>query len=98
MTVDDLYLTIAQDIVDAIDDQWSSAIVVFYREEDAGEFECMYKKDGSDREHDFVVSYDAYKAFEELHQITTEHEHNTWNRAIFTLQPTGDFSIDFDLV
>ncbi|MBI1676275.1 antitoxin YezG family protein [Shewanella sp. NKUCC05_KAH] len=98
MTVDDLYLTIAQDIVDAIDDQWSSAIVVFYREEDAGEFECVYKKDDSDSEHDFVVSYDAYKAFEELHQITTEHGHNTWNRAIFTLQSNGDFSIDFDSV
>ncbi|MFA0189973.1 hypothetical protein [Vibrio lentus] len=98
MTVDDLYLTIAQDIVDAIDAQWSSAIVVFHREENAGEFECVYKKDGSDNEYDFVISYDAYQAFEDLHQITTEHGHNIWNRAIFTLQPTGDFSINFESV
>ncbi|CAH7289013.1 conserved hypothetical protein [Vibrio chagasii] len=98
MTIDDLYLTIAQDIVDAIDAQWSSAIVVFHREENAGEFECVYKKDGSDNEYDFVVSYDAYQAFEDLHKITTEQGHNIWNRAIFTLQPTGDFSINFESV
>ncbi|EPF2929534.1 immunity protein YezG family protein [Vibrio navarrensis] len=34
--------------------------------------------------------------FEELHKITTENPNNKWNRAIFTLEPSGSFNIDFE--
>ena len=33
--------------------------------------------------------------FEELHEVTTEGQEGRWNRAQFSLQPDGKFSIDF---
>jgi hypothetical protein len=96
VTVDDLYLDIAQDIMDSIDDDWCSAIVVFNREEDSGEFECSYKVEGSDDDHDFAVTFKSFQAFEELHKITTKYRHEAWNKAVFTIQITGEFTIDFD--
>jgi hypothetical protein len=99
MTIDDIYLKIARNISDAIENQWSVAIVTFELEEDAGEFECIYIKDlNLGIEHDFDVSYETYKAFDNLHKITTEGGGNKWNRAKFTLYPTGKFSIDFEWV
>lgn len=97
MVIDEIYRTIAQDISDAINTQWCVAHVTFLFEEDAGEFECVYIEDvDAGIEHDFDVSYETYKAFNELHEITTEGGENRWNRAKFTLYPTGEFSIHFD--
>jgi hypothetical protein len=96
--VDDLYLDIANDIVDSIDDDWCSAIVVFTREEGSCEFECSYKVEGSDDDHDFTVTFGSFQAFEMLHEITTKYGHSAWNKAVFTIQITGEFTIDFELV
>ncbi len=96
MTVDDIYLEIAHSIIDAIETQWSVAIITCELAEDAGAFKCIYKEDiDSAVDHDFDVSYETFKAFEKLHEITTSGE-NDWNRAKFTLYPTGKFSIDFE--
>lgn len=96
MTVDDIYLEIANSIIDAIETQWSVAIITCELAEDAGEFNCIYKEDNDSAvDHDFDVSYETFKVFEKLHEITTSGE-NDWNRAKFTLYPTGKFSIDFE--
>jgi hypothetical protein len=97
MSIDEIYLKIAHNISDAIKTQWCVANVTFEVEEDAGDFECAYIEDlDSGVEHDFDVSYETYKAFKNLHEITTAGGENKWNRAKFTLYPTGKFSIDFD--
>lgn len=97
MSIDDIYLEIAQDISDSIEDEWGIAVVTFEIEEDAGEFDCIYKPQiDSEREYDFDIGYSTYKAFERLHKITTQGGVNKWNRAKFTLFPTGKFSIDFE--
>ncbi len=94
MCIDQIYKKIACNISDAIDAQWSIAVVIFDYEEDAGEFECVYKN-GSGVEHDFDISYETYKSFESLYAITTEGKENQWDRARFTLYPTGKFNIEF---
>jgi hypothetical protein len=97
VNIDEIYLRIAQNISDAIDQSWSVAIVQFEYEEDAGEFDCVYKIDeSSDIEHDFEVNFETYKSFKELHAIMTQGDSNKWNRAKFTLYPTGKFNIDFE--
>ncbi|MCC5453124.1 antitoxin YezG family protein [Rheinheimera sp. UJ51] len=97
MTVDEIYLEIAHNIIDAIETQWTVAIITCELAEDAGRFKGIYKEDiESAVDHDFGVSYETYKAFKNLHEITTEGGENKWNRAKFTLYPTGKFSIDFE--
>lgn len=96
MSVDEIYLEIAHNIIDSIETQWSVAIITCELAEDAGAFKCIYKEDNDSAvDHDFDVSYETFKAFENLHEITTSGE-NDWNRAKFTLYPSGKFSIDFE--
>ncbi len=96
MSIDEIYIIIASNISDAIDDHWSIAVVTFDFEEDAGEFECVYKTE-SGSEYDFDISYETYKAFDMLHDLTADDKEDKWNRAKFTLYPTGKFNIDFEL-
>ena len=72
--------------------QQSLTHLALYR--DAANFKGEYKN-GSEVSF-FEVYDDAYDDFEELHDITTEGGSNQWNRAIFTLYPTGKFNIDFE--
>lgn len=97
MTIDEIYLKIAQDIYDAIEGEWSLARLTFEYDEGAGEFESVYKKDvESNEELSFDVGYDTFNAFHELYRITTEGQESKWTKAIFTLYPTGEFGIDFE--
>ena len=95
--INNIYLNIAKGIVDVIDSNWSVAIIKFDYMGGAGEFDCTYKdSELSEVENDFDVDYSMYKLFKELHQVMNEREAHTWNRARFTLYPTGKFSIDFE--
>ena len=94
-TIDDIYLSIAQSIVDSIDEKWILAKIDVELVEDSAEFDCIYVKPDSKAEVDFEVDYQMYKDFKALHQITTEGNANLWNKALFTLKPNGDFNIDF---
>lgn len=96
MTVDNIYLEIARSIIDAIETQWSVAIINCELAENSGAFKCIYKEDNDSAfDYDFDITYETFKAFEKLHEITTSGGSN-WNRAKFTLYPTGKFSIDFE--
>ena len=95
-TIDELYLDIAQRIIDTIDDDWSKAIINFQYFNDAGKYTGRYFSSNSDEEKDFKVGFKSYKDFKAIHAITTEDGSNQWNRAKFTLHPTGEFSIDFE--
>src|SRR5690554_5211391 len=95
-TIDDIYREIAQDIAEAIDDEWQSAVVNFEYTGDSGEFDCVYVKGSDAQEFDFDIEFSTYKAFKALHEITTEGDSNRWNRAKFVLEPSGKFSIDFE--
>ena len=95
MNIDEVYHAIAQNIVQAIEADWKHAEVCFERDEDYGGFKCSYS-DSEGKLSDFDVSYSTYKNFKQLHLITSEDESNRWNKAKFTLYPTGKFNIDFE--
>tara|TARA_Y100001973_G_C5194020_1_gene332951 strand:+ start:297 stop:632 length:336 start_codon:yes stop_codon:yes gene_type:complete len=96
MTIDDIYLKISQHIVDTIDANWAVAIIKSEVHQGAAHFNCVYKEDeNSDLDYDFDSSFELFEAFERLHKITTEGGENDWNRAKFTLHPTGKFDIEF---
>ncbi|MBF89689.1 MAG: hypothetical protein CMG75_08565 [Candidatus Marinimicrobia bacterium] len=97
MTIDDIYLKISQHIVDTIDAKWAVAIINSEIHVGAGHFNCVYKEDVSaDVDYDFDSSFELFEAFENLHKITTEGGENNWNRAKFTLHPTGKFNVEFE--
>jgi len=96
MSTDEIYLTIAQHIVDSIDAEWTVAIIDAEIHEGAGKFKCVYKEEESaDVDHDFDSSFALFEAFESLHKIMTGSGENKWNRARFILYPAGKFDIEF---
>lgn len=90
--IDDLYMKIAQGIVNAIDTPWEKAVIQAEVFEDAANFNGEYFSEGKTLY--FEVEDDAYDYFEEIKEIMSEK--NKWNRATFTLKPSGDFNIDFE--
>lgn len=92
----DIYLKISKKINSEIKEYWAVAIIKFMKEEDTGEFECIYKIDEqSDDEHDFDVDFEMYKTFKELHSIMNANGVKHWNVATYTLYASGQFNIDF---
>jgi hypothetical protein len=94
-TVDEIYLSIAQAVVDSIQESWDLVKIEVEYVDDTAEFDCTYVRSDSEEEVDFDVEYQMYKDFKVLHEITTEGNSNLWNRALFSLKPSGDFNIDF---
>ncbi|WP_404389760.1 hypothetical protein [Pseudoalteromonas phenolica] len=95
-SVENLYLTIAQSIVDTIDDDWSSSTIRAELTEGSIEFQSEYIPTLSpDQPKYFDVPFEIFEAFEELHAVTSGNDNN-WNRAIFTLEPSGHFGIEFE--
>lgn len=95
-TIDDIYKSIAQDIVDNLPDSWDKAWINAHVIEDAAGVDGEYISAGAQDIHYFEVNDQAFDDFEELHEITTEGGRNLWNRAKFVLEPSGKFSIDFE--
>jgi hypothetical protein len=96
MTVNEIYERIAQNLHNAIDSpNWEKAVlniefegVVGYN----GDYEDKAeKKSISVRQ----ISREIRHWIRELQEITTEGGNNKWNRAIFTLFPTGKFDMEF---
>lgn len=94
-TVDEIYLDVAKAVVESIDQPWQVAILNFEYTDDSGEFDCVFREEGGN-EQDFDVDFLTYKNFKELHLIMTKDGSNRWNRAKFTLYPSGKFNIDFE--
>lgn len=95
-TVDEIYKSIAQGIADNLSDSWERAWIHTHVVEDAAGVDGEYTRPGEKDVHYFEVDDQALDDFEELHEITTEGGSNPWNRAKFTLEPSGRFSIDFE--
>lgn len=97
MNIDEIYLEIAQKMVSSINDDWSEASIDLEYLGNSAEYVGRYlKTDNKTQQHHFKVGYPTYKLFKQLHRITTENPKNKWNRAKFTLEPSGKFNIDFE--
>ena len=96
VTIDDIYADIAKEISDSIDSEWVSALLLVEHYGDAAEFDATFIDSDTGSESDIDISYNVFRLFKELKRITSENGSNKWNRAKFTLMPSGDFTIDFE--
>ena len=90
-----LYNEIANDINDAIEDQWKKAWLEVEMEDDNGELTGKYIDNDSNEKY-FECEYETYKRFRQLWENYKSLEKGPWDRAIFTLTPNGEFTIDFE--
>jgi hypothetical protein len=97
MTVDKIYESIAQEINNSINDNWETAVLnIEFEGEGVVGYNGDYKIDAEKKDIDvFEISFEISDWITELHEITTEGGNNKWNRAIFTLFPTGKFDMEF---
>jgi hypothetical protein len=98
MKIEDIYLSIARNIANSITNEWSIAVLEIERtDSDAISFSGDYSHNGGKESLNFrsfdrkALKIDSHN----LHEITTEGGNNKWNRAKFTLAPSGEFEIDF---
>jgi len=94
--IEDIYQEIANGIVDAIDDDWTRAIVTAEIEEDNGALTGEYQKTPGGPSLDFSCGYEMYKSFKELRSAFSEEDKKPWYKAIFTLEKDGTFNLDFE--
>jgi len=97
MTIDEIYESIAQEINNAIKDNWARAVLNIEFE---GEGVVGYNGDYEDKGEKKSISVRQISKeirhwIRELEEITTEGGNNKWNLAIFTLFPTGKFDMEF---
>ena len=92
--VEDIYKSVAIGIINNIEAEWEKAHIFVEYFEDSANFKGEYIQ--KDKTGFFEVSDQAFDDFDELYQITTEDSDNKWNRAKFTLEPTGKFNIEFE--
>lgn len=70
-SVENLYLTIAQSIVNSIDDDWSISVIRAELTEGSIEFQSEYIPTLSPEQPKyFDVPFEIFEAFEELHAVT----------------------------
>lgn len=97
MTVDEIYEIVAINIANNIEvDTWEKALLFIHGGDNSMGIDGMYISDNKEYNinvHNF--DEDVEFALMELHEITTEGGGNTWNYAVFTLWPSGEFNIDF---
>ena len=98
MTVDEIYLNIGQGISAAIEDEnWNNAVLNL---ELVGTGVVGYNGSYSvnNEQHSLPVRQiprEIKNWVRELHKITTEGDHNKWNKATYTLSSDGQFDIEF---
>ena len=100
LTIDEIYNSIAQNMVDNLPLEWSEAFINVVRSaSDALKLSGGYSSLDSDFNSFKFRNFDR-RITDEFHDIyaimTEEGDQHKWNRAKFKLTPGGKFSIDFD--
>ncbi len=94
-SIDEIYLDIAQHCTDQIEDEWNSIKVEVEYFVTAAEFDVSYQNTRNDTV-DLNAGYNLFKLFQRLHALTTENSEQNWNKGTFTLEPKGDFNMEFE--
>ena len=92
-----VYQSISQNILNNVKNGWTSACI------NAEVLDGVVKLNGGYERDSFFTSFKfrqfdrrIINDFQTLHTITTEDSENKWNRALFSLEPTGKFNIEFE--
>ncbi len=93
-TVSEIYHQIGQRIIDSIEEQWDEAKLLI---EYVGGVKTYLEYKNNDQMKNVILidSFKNMRDIKELNNITSENEKNRWNKAIFTLFPTGKFNMEF---
>lgn len=98
MTVDEIYLNIAQSISNVIEDaSWTQAkLDIEFVPNGVVGYTGVYQVDNTTVNLSVrKIPRDIRNWLRELHGITTDGGNNKWNRAIFSLTPDGKFNMEF---
>lgn len=95
MKIEEIYSEIGNSIVDSISDEWSKAWIEAEMEDDNGELTCRYLNK-SEKEDQFTINSKTYDLFSELRNHFENTKGGKWDKAIFTLESTGKFDIEFE--
>lgn len=93
--VDSIYENIAEYLVQQITADWKECKVEVEFFGDAAEFDATYTN-FEDKSFDLESGYYLFKEFQSLSTIMSDNPEIKWNKATFTLEPSGDFNIDFE--
>lgn len=91
---EDIYLDIANLVVDAIEDEWRNAVIYIEYFGDAADFEARYETHQLAYK-DFITHHSISDLLKELDSIINPDNTKPWNRAKFYLEPDGEFSMEF---
>ena len=102
MTVDEIYELIGQNVYNAIpeDEEWEKAVLFIRGDDNSVGYNGEYYSNGKRSSLELAdFDWDVDDAIMELHKIMTPTDKsNPWNRAVFTLLPSGEFNMEFSLV
>jgi len=98
MTLDEIYLNIAQGITNAIEHNgWTQArLDIEVVANGVVGYTGVYHTDSTTVDLPVrKIPRDIRNWLRELHSITTKGGNNRWNRAVFSLTPDGKFDMEF---
>lgn len=98
MTIDEIFMGLSSNIINAINDNWDNAVIEIEKPaHDVISFSVSYFTNNNEIYIDFE-NIDTRKLTEDgnaLYAITTENGSKKWNKAKFELKSSGEFNIDF---
>lgn len=96
-TKEALYQSIGEVIAECIEDAWNKARVTFeILEADVYRMECLYETIPYKSEKSFAGGIRLHDLFLELRQAMEEDGSAIWTKAIFELNSSGMFDLDFE--
>lgn len=97
LSIEQLYSVIASQTIQDLPDGWQEAMVVAEIESDDNGVNYGSFIDALGESHwiDFQSAHLIYYAFKRIREIVQKPDEPMWIKAIFTLQNTGKFTLDF---
>lgn len=94
MAIEEIYSEIGNSIVNSIPDGWQKAWIEACVGDNNADFTCRFiNKNGV--KYQFETDFETYQLFSELRNHFENTKGGKWGKAIFTLDSSGDFNIDF---
>jgi len=94
MEIEEIYSEIGNSIVDCIADGWQKAWIEATVEDDNADFTCRFINE-SGKKDQFDTTFETYQLFNELRNHFENTKGGKWDKAIFTLESSGKFDIEF---
>lgn len=94
--VEALYQQIAESMIEAIPEEWSSASFEAIFFPDGSVYEAEYTRTSDDKARGFQPTSSGSRAFRQLRNKFKEAEKPLWGKARFELRPDGTFGMKWD--